>query len=140
MNPRIQISFYVYLKWPRFHEFDISLKPLQKLEPGSRWDFHCVLVITCIDFFHICTVVSMSQMSSVLRSDLLSLLSLCWADLRQELAVQQVQERRPPSSLSKEKDRTESSSSSSRSTIPTTPSKPLGIFPETPASSIRRGG
>ncbi|XP_045548033.1 LOW QUALITY PROTEIN: nuclear distribution protein nudE homolog 1-like [Salmo salar] len=40
-------------------------------------------------------------------------------DLRQELAVQQVQERRP-SSLSKEKDRTESSSSS-RSTIPTTP-------------------
>ncbi|XP_029545307.1 nuclear distribution protein nudE homolog 1-like isoform X1 [Salmo trutta] len=58
-------------------------------------------------------------------------------DLRQELAVQQVQERRPPSSLSKEKDRTESSSS--RSTIPTTPSKPLGIFPETPASSIRRG-
>ncbi|KAM9489749.1 nuclear distribution protein nudE homolog 1-like isoform 1-T1 [Salvelinus alpinus] len=57
-------------------------------------------------------------------------------DLRQELAVQQVQERRPPSSLSKEKDRTESSS---RSTIPTTPSKPLGTFPATPASSIRRG-
>ncbi|XP_028978387.1 nuclear distribution protein nudE homolog 1 [Esox lucius] len=57
-------------------------------------------------------------------------------DLRQELAVQQVQERRPTSSLSKETDRTEPSS---RSSIATTPSKPLGTFLSTPVSSIRRG-
>ncbi|KAJ8001835.1 hypothetical protein DPEC_G00173540 [Dallia pectoralis] len=58
-------------------------------------------------------------------------------DLRQELAVQQVQERRPTSSLSKETDRMEPSIRSSIATTP--PSKPLGTFLSTPVSSIRRG-
>ncbi|KAL1005873.1 hypothetical protein UPYG_G00065030 [Umbra pygmaea] len=57
-------------------------------------------------------------------------------DEAEELAVQQVQERRPTSSLSKEPDRADQSS---RSTVPSTPSKPLGTFLSTPVSSIRRG-
>ncbi|XP_062304062.1 nuclear distribution protein nudE homolog 1 isoform X2 [Osmerus eperlanus] len=61
-------------------------------------------------------------------------------DLRQELAVQQVQERRPSSSLGKDTDRTDSLSRSSPGypSLPATPSKPLSTF-TTPASNIRRG-
>nr|XP_057920753.1 nuclear distribution protein nudE homolog 1-like [Doryrhamphus excisus]XP_057920764.1 nuclear distribution protein nudE homolog 1-like [Doryrhamphus excisus] len=57
-------------------------------------------------------------------------------DLRQELAVRQ-KERRPSSSLGKDSDRPDLQCPSS--SIPVTPSKPLGSFATPPASSIRRG-
>ncbi|KAK2815727.1 hypothetical protein Q5P01_026194 [Channa striata] len=60
-------------------------------------------------------------------------------DLRQELAVRQ-KDRRPSSSLGKDKDQPDlMCPSTGTQSIPVTPSKPFSSFATPPASSIRRG-
>ncbi|KAK7913564.1 hypothetical protein WMY93_013775 [Mugilogobius chulae] len=59
-------------------------------------------------------------------------------DLRQELAVRQV-ERRPSSSLGRDTDRDLQCPSAINPSLPATPAKPINSFDTPPASSIRRG-
>ncbi|XP_033822249.1 nuclear distribution protein nudE homolog 1-B-like [Periophthalmus magnuspinnatus] len=59
-------------------------------------------------------------------------------DLRQELAVRQV-ERRPSSSLGRDTERDLQCPSGINPSLPATPAKPISSFDTPPASSIRRG-